>query len=169
MSLLHNLIATLTRAGKSFKDIQEAVAAAYGDKSLKKTQIYAIIKNVKTGKPTTDQRKLNSRRKVCNPAFIADVATDIEKDRRVTMRKLRKLALGHGVLKNTIHNTLHQDLNLSKKSAGWVPKLLTDEMKMERVQTSAAFLAMIRHRLKAMLDSVTRQLRWWTEASGWAA
>jgi hypothetical protein len=35
-----------------------------GDKSLKKTQIYAIIKNIKEGKTTTDQRKLNGRRKV---------------------------------------------------------------------------------------------------------
>jgi hypothetical protein len=76
-------------------------------------QIFAIIKNMKEGKPTTDQWKLNGRRKVRNRAFIADVATDIEKDRRVTVRKL---ALAHGRSKNTIHNTLHQDLNLSKKS-----------------------------------------------------
>jgi hypothetical protein len=48
------------------------------------------------------------------------------KDRRV---KVRRLALAHGVSKNTIHYTLHQDLNLSKKSARWVPKLLTDKMK----------------------------------------
>jgi hypothetical protein len=55
MLLLRNFVAVLARAGKSFKDFQETVAAAYGDKSLKKTQNYAIIKNVKEGKPTTDQ------------------------------------------------------------------------------------------------------------------
>jgi hypothetical protein len=45
--------------------------------------------------------------------FIADVAADIDKDQRVTMRKL---VLAHGVSKNTILNTLHKDLNLSKKN-----------------------------------------------------
>jgi hypothetical protein len=75
--------------GKSLKDIQERVAAAYGDKRLQK-----IIMNVKKGKPTTDQQKLNSRRKVQNPSFIADVAADIKKDRRVTVRRLA-LALWH--------------------------------------------------------------------------
>jgi hypothetical protein len=96
MSSLCNFVATLARDGRSFKDIEETVAAAYGNKSLKKTQIYAIIKNIKEGKPITDRRKLNGRRKVQKPAFIADVATDIQKDQRMTVRKL---ALAHGVSK----------------------------------------------------------------------
>ncbi len=41
-----------------------------------------------------------------------------------------------------------------KKSARWVPKLLTEEMKKERVRTSEAFLAMIRRRSKAMLENI---------------
>jgi hypothetical protein len=36
----------------------------------------------------------------------------------------------------------------------WVPKLLTNKMKMERVLTSEVFLAMIRRHSKAMLDSI---------------
>ncbi len=86
---------------------------------MKKTQIYAIIKNLKEGKPTTDQWKLKGRRKVCNPAFIANVTADIEKDWLVTVKKL---ALALGMSKNTIYNALHQDLHLSKKLARWVPQ-----------------------------------------------
>jgi histone-lysine N-methyltransferase SETMAR len=58
------------------------------------------------------------------------------------------------VSKNTIHHTLKEDLNLSKKSARWAPKLLTEEMMKERVWTSEAFLAMIRRRSKAMLENI---------------
>ncbi len=76
---------------------------------MKKTQIYAIIKNVKEGKPTTDQQKLNGKRKVWNLVVFANVAADIKKDWRLMVRRL---ALAHGVSENTIHNTLHQDLNL---------------------------------------------------------
>jgi hypothetical protein len=147
MSPLRDFVATLARAGKS----QEMVTAAYGDTGLKKTQIYAIIKNVKEGKPTSDQRKSNGTRKIRSPAFIAAVATTIEQDRRQTVRRLTQ---AHGVSKNTIHHTLKEDLNLSKKSARWVHKLLTDEMKKERVRTSEAFLAMVRRRFKAILENI---------------
>jgi hypothetical protein len=36
MSPLRDFVATLARARKSFKDIQETMAVAYGNKSLKK-------------------------------------------------------------------------------------------------------------------------------------
>jgi hypothetical protein len=48
---------------KSFKDIQKIVKDTYGDKALKPTQIYDIIKKVKEGKPAVDQRQLNAKRK----------------------------------------------------------------------------------------------------------
>ncbi len=47
---------------------------------------------------------------------------------------IRKLAKAHGVHQNLSH-PLHKDLNLSKKSARWVSKLLNDDMKKEQVRT----------------------------------
>jgi len=65
---------------------------------------------------------------VKNLAFVADIAAAIKKDRRVT---IRNLALALGVSTCTIQNTLHKDLNMVKKSARWVPKLLNDQQKRE--------------------------------------
>jgi hypothetical protein len=53
-----------------------------------------------------------------------------------------------------IHATLNEDLNLSKKSARWVPKLLSEETKNERVKTCEAFLQMVHHQALAMLDQI---------------
>jgi hypothetical protein len=53
-----------------------------------------------------------------------------------------------------IHATLNEDLNLSKKSARWVPKLLTEEMKNERVKMCEAFLQMVHHHALAILDQI---------------
>jgi hypothetical protein len=50
--------------------------------------------------------------------------------------------------------TLRHDLNLTKKSAKWVPKLLTDDMKKKRVRTSKLLLAMLRCRSKLILDNI---------------
>ena len=55
--------------------------------------------------------------------------------------------MSHG----TIHTILHEDLGLVKKSARWVPELLTDAQKEERVRTCKQFTAAVRrdsmHRL----------------------
>jgi hypothetical protein len=48
-------------------------------------QLYEIIKKVKEGKPAADQRLFNSKRKVQDPTFIADVAAQVASDRRVTI------------------------------------------------------------------------------------
>jgi hypothetical protein len=59
-------------------------------------------------------RHLSAKIKRRIPVFITNMATDVMKDGHVTMRKL---ALAHDVSMRMIHNTLHQDLNLPKKSA----------------------------------------------------
>ncbi len=141
----------LAVAGKSFKEIQETVKNAYGDKAIKRTQIYDILKKVKDGKPAADQRHLTSKRKKRTATFIADIAADVESDRRVT---LNKLASAYGVSKRTINLTMRHDLNLTKKSARWVPKLLTEEMKTKRVRTSELFLAMVRRHSMSLLDNI---------------
>jgi hypothetical protein len=117
---IREFVGTLTVDGKSFKEIQDTDKNAYGDKAIKRTQIYDILKKVKDGKLAADQRHLNSKRKKRTPAFMADVAADIENDRQVT---LNKLARAHGVSKRMISLTLRHNLNLTKKSARWVPKL----------------------------------------------
>jgi hypothetical protein len=66
MSGAHDFVAGLTRADKGYKEIKETVDAAFGDKTLQKTAIYKIIKKVKAGKDTADQRHLNRKRQ-CGP------------------------------------------------------------------------------------------------------
>jgi hypothetical protein len=65
---------------------------------------------------------------------------------------IQKVAEAHGVSTRTIHATLHDNLHLSKKSARWVPKLLSQDMKNERVRTCEAFMSLLRRNSMAMLD-----------------
>ncbi len=86
-----------------------------------------------------------------SPDFVATIAAEVEVDRQIT---IQKLAAAHGVCRRTIQLTLHKDLDLSKKSSRWVPKLLKSAHKEERSQTCEKFLAMIRNSSIAMLDSI---------------
>jgi hypothetical protein len=68
------------------------VETNYRKKILKKTAIDAIIKNVKNGKNTEDQRHLNTKKKtVRTPALITPVASAIEEDHWLSIESLEAL------------------------------------------------------------------------------
>ena len=58
------------------------------------------------------------------------------------------LAAVHRVSTGNFFNILHDDLGLSKKSARWVPKLLSEEQKQEK------FVAAVHRHSKSMLDNI---------------
>jgi hypothetical protein len=64
MTDAHNFVADLASAGKGYQEIKEMVDAAYGDQTLQKTAIYAIIKKVKARESITDMRHLNPKKTV---------------------------------------------------------------------------------------------------------
>jgi hypothetical protein len=146
MTPIRDFVGALAVARKFFKEIEETVKKVYGDKALKRTQIYDIMKTVKEGKPTADQRGFNTKRRIRNSAFVTDIAAEVESNRRVTVRKL---ARNHGMSTRTIHEMLHGDLNLSKKSAIWLPKLLSDDMKKERRSVRRHSMSMLKGPIKA--------------------
>jgi hypothetical protein len=53
-----------------------------------------------------------------------------------------------------MNKILHDDLGLVKKSTRWVPKLLSDDQRKERVRTCTEFVAAINRRSMAMLDRI---------------
>ena len=91
----------------------------FGDKALKKTAIYAIIRKVKLGKNPDDQRHLSAKKTKRTAKLIAAVGAAIKADPQVT---LSELAADHGVAGATIHRVIHEDLGLVKRVAGWVAK-----------------------------------------------
>jgi hypothetical protein len=151
MTRVWDLVADLARAGKGYLEIKETVEAVYGDKALKKTAIYAIISKVKKGETKEDQQHLNSKKTVRTPALIASVAAAVEEDRRIC---IEALATAHGTSVSTIHAVLHDDLGLEKKSARWVPTLLNDEQKPQRVEACSEFVKAVHCHSLAMLDLI---------------
>ncbi len=135
----------LTKATPRYK---KNVDAAFGDKALKKASIYFIMKKVKAGKNTEDLRHQNAK-KTKRTANI--VAANIKEDRRLSVKEL---ASSHGVSYGMMNKILYDDLGLVKKSTCWVPKLLSDDQRKERVQTCTEFVAAVNRRSMAMLDRI---------------
>ncbi len=79
------------------------------------------------------------------------MAGDVKVDRRITCRDL---AIALGVPFGTMHNFLHEELGLVKKSASWVAKLLSSEQKDESVQICSEFVAAVDRSSMTMLDQI---------------
>jgi histone-lysine N-methyltransferase SETMAR len=151
MTRVHDFVVDLAKGGKSFGEIKKLVDDVYGDKALKKTQIYEILKRVKMGKNTEDRRGFNKQKTKMTAGLIASVAAAVAEDRRVS---IQDLARAHGTSYGTISRILHSQLGLVKKSARWVPKLLSKEQKEERVRTSKEFVKLIQTKGRSVLDRI---------------
>jgi len=94
---------------------------AYGNKNLTRNQIYRIIQSVKDGKNTEEQRPLKTKKTKRALDLAAAVAAAVEEDAHLNFDDL---AAAHGVSYGTIFNILYDDLDLPKKLARRVPKML---------------------------------------------
>jgi hypothetical protein len=79
---VHDFAVDLAKGGKSFGDIKKLVDDVCGDKALKKTQTYKILKQVKMGK---NQRGFTKQKTKMTTDLIASVAAAIAEDRRVSI------------------------------------------------------------------------------------
>ena len=151
MTRVHNFTCDLARAGKSVREIMATVEEAYPGEGLSLSQVYRLIKTVKEGKDDKDKRGKDNTKTIRKANLIQAVKADVEDDRRVTAQQL---AEWHSVSHGTIISVLHKDLGLSKKSARWVPKLLSDEQKQKRLECSQAFVNRYMREGTTFLDKI---------------
>ena len=69
--------------------------------------------------------------------FVNQIRDLVMEDRRIT---ISQLVFETGLSRGSVGTILHDYLNMSKVSARWVPRLLTDAMKQERKRCSAVLL-----------------------------
>ena len=126
-----NVIWFLWKQGKKGATIHREMLDVYGDNCPSSVMIYKWIDRFndgwdtpedapRSGRPTTVSTELNTTR----------IESALDEDRRSTLRQLEETL---GISKSTIHNVVSQTLGMSRVSARWVPKLLTDEQKRRRV------------------------------------
>ena len=92
------------------------------------------FKKIKNGENMEDNRGKAVNKFVRTEEMINDVKRFIEEDRRVDVAQLASVF--DVSTTGTIFNIIHDDLGLVKKSARWVPKLLSQEQKDNRIACS---------------------------------
>jgi hypothetical protein len=115
----------------------------FGENLLNLRAIYDILKLVKKGENTDDKRRFNPKKTTRTDDLVTAVAAAIEDDCRV---RVKALAKAFNIASGTIFKIIHNDLGLVKKSARWVPKLLSPDQMEKRVETSVDFVQLVQER-----------------------
>ncbi|GFO20487.1 histone-lysine N-methyltransferase SETMAR [Plakobranchus ocellatus] len=118
--------------------IHKQIAETYGEGAMSRSRVYqwctwfgegrtSLGDEPKSGRPKTSANEENTTR----------VDELIRCDRRM---KIREIALKLEIPKSTVHEIVHDTLGYWKVSARWVPKMLTEDHKLQRVEISQRLL-----------------------------
>ena len=139
------VIGRLCAAGKTTRETEALLQDMYGSSALKLRQIQRIYRLCAglcaddAAAAAGDQRKVTGPRD--RPArderTVALIRDAVSANPRAT---LEDLGAGAGANNATTWRILTDELGLKKLEARWVPKALTEEMKMRRVELARQFL-----------------------------
>lgn len=127
------------RRGLSASECLEEMKAGMGSEAPSKRSIYEWYAKFRTGHfELTDAPREGRPKTATDDRNVNAVAALIAEDPSVTYRVIEE-TLGLDAM--SLHRILHDHLGLSKKSARWVPRDLSDAEKQKRVEFAQRFLA----------------------------
>lgn len=122
----------LRRNGDSAFVVHQKLKATYKEQCLSRPTVYRWYNEFKNGRSSVKLKGgPGAPVKVRTTEIVNTAATLVADDARITLRSVAhalQISLG------TAHTILSKDLGYSRICARWIPRLLTDEMKAERVR-----------------------------------
>ena len=127
-----------SKLGNTFTETFQMLEQAYGEEYLSRTKCYEYYQLFKSGRNSVEDDP-----KFCKPSsssgddHIEKVRSVIRENRRLTIREVSEEV---GICKSSCHTILTEKLKLHRVAAKFVPRLLTEEPKQNRVSVSQELL-----------------------------
>src|SRR5215469_11371107 len=126
------------RLGKTFTETFQMLQQAYGEDCLSRTQCYEWYQRFKSGRTSIeDDPKSGWPSSSTGDDHIEKVRSVIRENRRLTVREVSEEV---GICKSPCHTILTEKLKMHRVAAKFVPRLLTEEQKQNRVTVSQELL-----------------------------
>ena len=140
-------------------EILSRMQRQYGPSCMSRANFYKWVQAFKDGRESiTDDLRSGRPVDVSTPEAVQAVEDLIKSDRRVTLDEIAtKLDISHG----TVYAIVREKLHFSKVSCRWVPKMLTDDHKMQRLMASRASLRRYRKEGDAFLSRIVTTDETW--------
>ena len=140
-------------------EILSRMQRQYGPSCMSRANFYKWVQAFKDGRESiTDDLRSGRPVAVSTPETVQAVENLIKSDRRVTLDQIAtKLDISHG----TVNAIVREKLHFLKVSCRWVPKMLTDDHKMQRLMASRASLRRYRKEGDAFLSRIVTTDETW--------
>jgi [histone H3]-lysine36 N-dimethyltransferase SETMAR len=126
------------KLGKTFTETFQMLQQAYGEDCLSRTQCYEWYQRFKSGRTSIeDDPKSGRPSSSTGDDHIEKVRSVIRENRRLTVREVSEEV---GICKSSCHTILTEKLKMHRVAAKFVPRLLTEEQKQNRVTVSQELL-----------------------------
>lgn len=153
-----SVIKFLTKEGCQPKTIYERMVAVYGDDAPSYYVIKFWSKQFRWGRKSVEDDPRSGRPKTAtNGELTQKVEAIVLEDRRV---KVSTISMTLGISEPSVITILHENLNMNKVSARWVPRLLTPEQKLRRLEISQSHLATLEKDSDFLAQIVTGDETW---------
>lgn len=131
-------ILTRMKLGLCARDIYIEICGAYGCNEVSYRTVARWISKFKCGMESVKDAPKSGRKKTAiTPKNIQKVKDLIARDARYTVGNIARFV---GISVGSVHTILKKILKVRRLTARWIPHLLTDEQKRQRVKTARELL-----------------------------
>ncbi|GFY25211.1 histone-lysine N-methyltransferase SETMAR [Trichonephila clavipes] len=135
---IRSVIRFLTAKNVSAAEIHRQISDVYGPNAMSSSKVRKWVRAFKDGRENVHDEPRSSQPSVITDDLVNAVDEKIREDRRFT---ISTLALEFpNVGRTTLHKVVSEKLKFIKLCARWVPRLLTEEHKLERMACALVFL-----------------------------
>ena len=122
---------------KNRKETMEMLVKAYGDAAMKRTALHKWYSRYESGYESV----MDDQRSECPTSITSQKVQEIkellDKDRHITVREVsQRVDCSVG----TVHTIIHENLNMRRLCARWIPKMLSECQKAQRVESCQRFV-----------------------------
>jgi transposase len=126
------------KLGKTFTETFQMLQQAYGEDCLSRTQCYEWYQRFKSGRTSIEDDPKSGRPSSSTGDYhIEKVRSVIRENRRLTVREVPEEV---GICKSSCHTILNEKLMMHRVAAKFMPRLLTEEQKENRVTVNQELL-----------------------------
>lgn len=138
--------------GIAAPDIKADLDIVYGDNALSYATVRRWVRLFKNGREGLEDKPRSGRpTSIASERDVAAVKATVEEDARYTVEEIGRIC---GINSSGVFYILKEVLKLRKVCARWIPHLLTDVQKQERVRIASLLLARYKNADQRRLNEV---------------
>jgi transposase len=144
--------------GEAPAEIHRQIVSVYGD-VMNRQNVAKWCREFNAGRTGVHYEQTTGRPPLINADLVQKVEENIRADRCVTINELHEII--PEVSKSLVHEIVKEKLDYHKLCARWVPKMLTEKHKKNRMGAALTFLTRYSEKGDEFLDSVVTRDEMW--------